>query len=221
MNRWFFLGAVLLCAVSMATGAYALSFDLEIEYAGGTEPEGPLPWLTATITDRDVNSVELTMAASGLVGSEFVDAWYFNVDPIFIFSLDFVYSGDAPEPDITQVNDRSLSAGGSPGFGFDLLFDFPQAEANRFETGETATFLISSTNSTNLTAGDFDLLNQAGNFYTAAHVQSIGTAGGSGWIAATEEGGGGEQPIPESSTLVLLGVGLFGFGVAARKKFNR
>ncbi len=64
-----------------ASGASAVTFDLDREFSGATPPSGPDPWLTATFVDVVAGTVRLTMDSFGLVDSEFVREWLFNIDP--------------------------------------------------------------------------------------------------------------------------------------------
>src|ERR1041385_2181246 len=47
----------------------------------GIAPVGPTPWLTAVVSDSGANAVQLTLAAPGLTGDEYVGQWYFNLNP--------------------------------------------------------------------------------------------------------------------------------------------
>jgi hypothetical protein len=191
---------VILTATSVP--ANALTFDLNVEFSGATEPTGPTPWLTATFADFATNQVQLTMSASGLLDAEFVSEWYFNSQVLFITSV-------VPFFPIVQAMD-GRDADGAPGHGFDIEFPFPIAGSDRFGAGETRVFILGATG---LTASSFNILNAAGNFFSAAHVQGIGANDNlSGWVAS---------PIPEPGTILLLVAGLAGLFGIRRFKFKK
>jgi hypothetical protein len=219
MKRGAILAIVLGLGLALSPMLYAdpVVFELDFTYSG-TNPVGPTPWLKATFSEAGTsglfNIVQLTMEATNLTGNEFAGAWYFNTissAPLSSgsFSYDAAYSS-APEAKVS-VGTNAFKAG-SAGY-FDIEFDFPEANnVNRFDASEEAIYYIMGQG---LTPEDFKALNQPdGLYYTAAHVQGIyGEL--SGWIAATS----GTQPIPEPTTMLLLGVGLIGLGFFGRKRF--
>jgi hypothetical protein len=198
-----------LIAMSQAS---ALTFSLNFEFSGGQAPAGPPPWLTATFADAGVNHVSLTLSASGLIGSENVSGWYFNVSDAFVGNLTFGSPVEGGQFDLPSLQ-QGLNAFQADGDGrYDILLSFtPGGVPSRvFGAGETLSYDISATG---LTAADFNHLSQPagghGPFYTAAHIQNTTGpgSGGSGWIA----------PIPEPSitslaiTGALLGTFLLRF----------
>jgi hypothetical protein len=223
------LGAASLATLVAAGGAQAatLTYNLSIEFSGGTPPAGPAPWLTATFDDTadagGANSVRLPMSTAGLTGQEFVDQWAFNLNPgIDVENLTFATVG-TPSAQLTSIQ-TDVDGHKADGDGyFDILFDWQNGPPGvRFGAGQT--FVVDITNTAGaLTVADFDFLsapgdsqNSPGPFTTAAHVQAIGTAAeGSGWIAP---GSNGETPVPEPATLSLLGLGLLGLGLAGRRR---
>lgn len=207
------------CLVSSQTAqATILSYDFTVEFSGATEPQGNLPWLTATVDDETAGKVTLTLSSSGLVGSEFVGSWYFNFNPELNAAQNFTFTtdtSDAAWTSITGGND-SVKADGDNG-EYDYRIEFETANnSGRFTANET--FSISFISNT-LTAYDFDFTNastKGGPFYMAAHVQGIATGTGSGWIASE----GHSTPVPEPATMLLFGTGLIGLSGLTRRKSN-
>jgi hypothetical protein len=76
---------VVLATLTMGSAANAavITFNLTTEFSGGTAPVGSTPWATATFDDSfgGANTARLTMMAGNLSGTEFISAWYFNLNP--------------------------------------------------------------------------------------------------------------------------------------------
>ena len=195
-----------LLIIAYPVGATTLTFDYNFTFSG-TDPGGTPPWLTATFDDQGGSgSVNLTMTAANLTGSEFISKWYFNLNPALnpaLLTLSHV-SGDT-----ASSISKGVDAFKADGDGYyDLLFSFPTSDnQNRFGAGESSVYTISGISS--LTADDFDFTSVpgggAGVYQAASHVQSIDAAcdENSGWIAP-----GGSTNVPEPLSIILLGLGL-------------
>src|SRR6266481_855639 len=86
---------VAVLAFSPRVGASSITYDFDHTFSG-VSPAGPTPWLTAVFSDSGANSVQLTLAAPGLTGSEFVKQWYFNLNPALNASqLNFTPAGSS------------------------------------------------------------------------------------------------------------------------------
>lgn len=192
-----------LCACIILTASASAAIvqqDLSFEYSGGTPPVGVSPWLRATFDDSGGSgSVMMTLTALNLTGNEFVNDWFFNLDPALDpTSLSFAIqstTGTFADPVVLKgVN--AFNAGGNT--LFDILVDFDNAPpADRFGAGESITFL--ATGIPTLNANSFSFLSVPGGqgpFISAAHVQAIGQNDGSGWVAH----------VPEPAALGLLAV---------------
>jgi hypothetical protein len=128
-------------------------------------------------------------------------------------NLDFkLVSGTQP-----SALDRTANFSGlTPAEGFDIEFSWSESNGQRFEASEMVIFDISS--ELPITANTFLALNSKGLlFETVAQVQGIvSSAGDRGNIAQ----GSGPNPIPEPTTLLLLGIGLIGLIGFGYKRFK-
>jgi len=210
--------ASLVLAVAGPVSAATLVFDSSYEFSGGTSPEGAAPWLRATFDDGGKSGeVTLTFEAANLVGTEFVSNLYFNLDPVFdptqlVFGA-ITKVGSFDDPSISTGVDAFKADGDGK---YDLLFGFATSGAgggiHRFGVGESMSLKISGI--AGLVANSFNFLSAPdggnGPWLTAAHVQSIGRAGGSGWVTV---------PEPSGVALAALGAGVLGLaGRVARRR---
>jgi hypothetical protein len=188
-------------------GAATVEFLMDVEYSGGSEPEGDGPWATATFVDSGPNAVTLTMTAAGLVDTEFISVWMFNIDESLDLEpeyFDFTLVGiSGSTPDI-NIGSNAFKAG--PDRFYDIEFDFPPPKgkfSNKFTSAETVTYKITYSGSGTMDAFSFNFQSTSdkhGPFYSAMHVQSIGDNGDSGWVGSTTV-----VPEPVSSILFLSG----------------
>ncbi len=200
----------------LSAKATIMTFELGMEFSGGTPPEGTAPWITATFDDSfgGVDTVRLTMAADNLTDNEFISGWYFNFDPdLDLNQLGFSYiSGGVAESNITiNTGVNSFQADGD-GL-YDILFDFPPPPGqpgNRFTAGDTVVYDITYTSAIDVSSFNFFSAPAGGHgpFVTAAHIQGIGPDDeDSGWVS-----------VPDASIMFLLGPSLIGLGILGRRK---
>jgi hypothetical protein len=206
------------------TQANVITMAMDLNYAfSGTPPESTvLPWLTAQFDDHGgQGSVTLTLTAAHLTGTEFASEWDLNLDPTLnptqlTFSSP-VKVGSFTDPDIsTGVNLQAAKADGD-GY-FDILFGFHTNDgtATHFDAGDS--YQITVAGISTLKASSFAFRSSSNKnqdlndgYYSAAHVQSIGTGSNSGWIAAT-------TVVPEPATIVLAAFGIAGMVLFYRRR---
>jgi hypothetical protein len=215
--------AVVLLGGILPLSASTITYDFG-QVSSGTTPVGAAPWLQAVFTDNSLpaNTVQLTLTAGNLVGSEFVSCWYFNLNPALDpTALSFSLAGSTgsfANPSI-QTEANGFKAG--PDGKFDILLGFSTASGQRFTGGDSLTFTITDLNG--LTASDFNQFSTAcgsGAYTSATDVQSIGDNGGSAWINPTSIVANDQRApaVPDGSeTVALLGVSLLAIEGLRRK----
>jgi hypothetical protein len=222
--------AIALLFATRSNAASGITYQFDNEFSGGTAPQGPAPWITASIQTVTPGTVLLTVANNGLIGSEFVSGFYLNLNPNFSslnLSINYVSSsGSFTVPSIgSGTIERGTDSFKADGDGkYDVLFDFSTSSGTTFGAGDSVTYQLSGI--AGLTADDFVYLSAPngghGPFYAAAHVQGIGPTGAlSGWVEPSL----GAQPIlvpePASAALVALGAGVLGFVRRSKTRNSR
>ncbi|RIK65876.1 MAG: hypothetical protein DCC65_11380 [Planctomycetota bacterium] len=189
-----------------AANAGSISFGLTTEFSGATTPSGSPPYLRATFTDV-FGGVEIKLESLLNSSSEFVNVWYFNLDPVLDPNqLSFSYVSGSPNSASISTGVNAFQADGD-GL-YDIEFDWPNGGGGRFNNADVVTYLITSTQI--ISAASFNHLSAPagghGPYVSAAHVQGIGD-GGSGWITT-----------PEPSTSFLLAAGMIVIAARSRRR---
>lgn len=194
--------------------ASTISFGYNLEFSGGQAPAGSGPWMTATFDDHNNTAVPLTltMASSGMSGSEKISDVYFNLNPLLTpGSLVLSHVSGATATGITLGVDCCKADGDGL---YDIKLSFSTSNNNLFQSGQTVVYNI--TGISGLTASSFNFFSTPagghGPFLAAAHVLNTTGAGsgGSGWIAPT--------PVPLPAAAWLFGSGLLGLAGIVRKR---
>jgi hypothetical protein len=211
--------------------AGTLEFDfLPANTFSGTAPAGTL---TAVFTDvaqatcgGSGGCVQLVIS-SNLASGENLDpgnALFLNIDPAKSSELGSLVVAFTANTGFSQS--ASVMTGEDAfkpdGDGLmDILFTYtPSTKA--FTTGESQTYDIHTVSGT-ISAADFDFLSTCtqgcgtGPHLAAVHVQNTPNGGnGSAWVGGTV--GSTPAPVPEPTTLALLGTAMLGFGVLRRRQ---
>lgn len=197
-----------LAFIGTQASAATLVLDFDHEFSSGFPPLGDTPWLTATFDDGDTaGTVRLTLT-SGLVGNEYFSGIYLNFDDTQdVTTLGFAHVSGDTATSIGQQKDSFKADGDGE---YDIQFSFSPS-GNNFGSGETVVYDITLAG---IVAADFNYFSKPagghGPFTGAAHVQSIGTGGDSGWVAP--------NPVPVPAALWLFGSGLLGLVAISRRK---
>lgn len=218
-------GVAAVLALSSTSRADTVTFRHNYEFSDdGTAPTGVGPWVTATVEDKTGGGVRITMSTAGLSGSEYLDSFYFNLNPqlnLSSLSVPTWVSGvlvsppDANPPGL-EIGTNAFKADGD-GY-FDLIFRFPQSGSAKFGAGASSVYDMSG-----VTAADFRFTSAPSGqiaegfpkdgLGSAAHVQSIGTDGKySGWTTGADvpPPGEGDAPLPAIAPAGLALLGLVG-----------
>ena len=142
----------------------------------------------------------------GMVGSEFLDALAFNYSGSTTPTFNYIAG---PQATVSfDPNNITLGPVGQGGAGFDVLFNYPNDQASRFDGNDVlSAYTITGAG---VDETDFNVANASG-LFAMAHVNAIGPNDGSAFVAA---------PVPEAEVyaMLLAGLGLLGFVMGRRRR---
>jgi len=187
--------------------ATVITFQNSFEFSRGTAPAGSPPWVTTTFDDGGTTgSVTMTLTATNLAGSEFVGAYFLNLDPL-LDPNQLTFSGPSKVGSFTDpmisLGANSFKADGGGYFDIKLDFATSGGAASRFTSGDSVLYTITGPS---LTADSFNFLSQQhggqGTYFDAAHIQAIGPNSLSGWDTTLPP-----VLVPEPACVSLLALG--------------
>ena len=223
------LGVCLLCSSS------AFAFVIESQLLGDLRDENPDGLIVdVTIVVDEVNSPSTAVWTvdinSPLHPDIKLDEFYFNMVDL---GTDYTFFDFAPTGWAISSPASLQGAGGST-FMFETLDPAGKPDAADVTNTQNLTFKMIKTTSSSFVADDFlsasmtNLNDELGSHQLGVHLQSL-TLGNKG-DSATEDSGFAvgdysqtppATPVPEPSTVMLVGTGLLGMIAFGRKRLNK
>jgi MYXO-CTERM domain-containing protein len=213
--------AVSALVVSVASAGWAVADSIDLPFdtvISGSTPAGGSPWLNATLDQSAPSSVKLTIAADGLVGSEFLSSITFSLDhaiDLSQVSLSHLAAEDVGSFAVESYDIDENAFNGISGHRYDIQMTFGKSNkgngAERLGAGEAVSFQFDYVAGA-LSIWDFVVPadrqdGTEGIYYNEAHVQSI-NGEYSSKITDTPPSPGVSLPIPAAAPAGLLGLAL-------------
>jgi len=203
-------------ALGLLMAVNVSAFTMTLDVPNSKLSSYPPPYAQVEITDFSSPSATATVRFTSLLsGSYFYDIGgntiaALNVDAASFTAAIFSWGGSTTiDPDKIEVKYNETNSTSEFGqFNLDI---------NAKVKGDPADwFAFTLTNNAGFWSSAADVLkiNDAG-YLAAAHIYVNGTD------VTGYAGNGGETPVPEPGTIVLLGAGLFGLGIFSRRRLSR
>jgi hypothetical protein len=193
-----------------------LSYDLTYVFNGDT-PAVPGPWLKAEFNTVSTGVVTLKLTSNFAAPNS--DYYFkqvaFNVDTAIkpddlSISIDGTKKyGTYTDPSISKSTQNDQTLHGSGNEKFDVLLDFSDSNANRFNLNDSVTLKISKNG---ITENSFNFLSSTGTANVGAHI--------GGWSVGRDDQSGAISNVPIPGAVWLLASGLIGL-VGVRRRFHK
>jgi hypothetical protein len=190
----------------------AITYDLDCTITGVATCDSSETFGTISFTDNgNYVDVEIELVGDGV---HRVQSIYLNYDPE-LFDSDDLFLTIPAGYGVVNVEDYIKPDG--YGRAFDLMIPKPPPGNLGFEPVSFSIALAG----VDLDPENFGFLDELGNIYTAVHIGNYGDAPGQPGRNSIWVGSSGDGQIPEPDTIILIGIGLFGFGIYKRRVLKK